>query len=876
MIRICLNPIVKKQMHLIARLGALALTAVLASSATAQQGDKAGEVQKLLVPKELIPPSPVLTPEQALKSFKLEPGFRIEVVAAEPLVHDPVAMSFDAQGRIWVVEMRGYMPNIAGKGEDEKVGSIAVLEDTNGDGQMDKRTVFLDQLIMPRAICLVADGALISEPPNLIFWKDTNGDGKADEKTIVANDYAKQSDYSVLGAKANPEHASNGLMWALDNWIYSADHTTRFRYVDGEFKREPTSFRGQWGISQDDFGRLVYNSNSDQLRMDLVASQYLARNPFYREAVGLNVDPVKNQKTYPARVNPGINRGYQPAMLNNGKLAKFTAACGPVIYRGDNFPAEFYGNAFVCEPSGNLIKRNILTDKNGLVTGKHAYDDREFLASTDERFRPVNAYNGPDGALYIVDLYRGLIQHRIFLTSYLRGQTEDRKLQEPIGLGRIYRVVHTGKPLKQPAPLAKATPVQLVAALSHPNGAYRDIAQRMLVEKPEGTATAELKKLALEGKNPLGRLHALWTLDGCQQLDVNTIEKSLKSEKDPKVLAAAIRLSEQFFNGEDVATLIPLLTNLASSKDGDVQLQLALTLGQLKDEAALRSLATLADTASGNPYVRDGIVSGLALREDKFLAQLLADAAWKNKSTNRNDMIKALARAVLNHGKGDRVGAVLDLTAAAKEGWQQQALMDGLLAATPPAPKGKEKALPTKRVKFTAEPVALKTLAASSNKTIKDRATRLDNYLIWPGKPGVPPEPPVKPLTTAEQERFELGKQLFEAACAACHQAHGYGMEGLAPPLVDSEWVAGPPSRIARIILHGVRGPISVKGRKYDMDMPSLGSFEDEQIAAIMTYIRREWEHTYSPVDAKFVAGIRKETGKREESWTEAELKKVK
>jgi mono/diheme cytochrome c family protein/glucose/arabinose dehydrogenase len=867
---------VKKPLHLISRLSLLALTVLLSHNVLAQNGDKAGEVQKLLVPKELIPPAPVLTPEQALKAFKLEPGFRIEVVAAEPLVHDPVAMSFDAQGRIWVVEMRGYMPNVAGKGEDEKVGSIAVLEDTNGDGKMDKRIEFLSGLVMPRAICLVADGALVSEPPNLYFWKDTNGDGKADEKTLVANDYAKQSDYAVLGPKANPEHASNGLMWALDNWIYSADHTVRFRYVEGEFKREATSFRGQWGISQDDYGRIVYNSNSDQLRMDLVPSQYLARNPFYREAVGLNVDPVKNQKTYPARVNPGINRGYQPAMLNNGKLAKFTAACSPVIYRGENFPKEYYGNAFVCEPSGNLIKRNILSDKDGIVTGKHAYDDREFLASVDERFRPVNAYNGPDGALYIVDLYRGLIQHRIFLTSYLRGQTEDRKLQEPIGLGRIYRIVHEGKPLTKVAPLAKAAPTELVAALSHPNGAYRDIAQRMLVEKPEGTATAELKKLALEGKNPLGRLHALWTLDGRQHLDVGTIEKSLKNEKHPKVLAATIRLSEQFFPTEDAITLVPMLTKLATSKDGDVQIQLALTLGQLKDEEAVKALAALANTASGNPYVRDGIVSGLALREDKFLAQLLADPAWKEKSTNRNDVIKALARAVFNHGKGDRVGAVLDLTAAAKEGWQQQALMDGLIAATPPAPKGKEKAMPTKRVKFTAEPVALKSLANSSNKTIKERTAKLDNYLIWPGKPGVPPEPPVKPLTAAEQERFELGKQLFEAACAACHQAHGYGMEGLAPPLVDSEWVAGPTSRLARIILHGVRGPITVKGRKYDMDMPSLGSFEDEQIAAIMTYIRREWEHTYSPVDAKFVSGVRKETGKREESWTEAELKKVK
>ncbi len=184
--------------------------------------------------------------------------------------------------------------------------------------------------------------------------------------------------------------------------------------------------------------------------------------------------------------------------------------------------------------------------------------------------------------------------------------------------------------------------------------------------------------------------------------------------------------------------------------------------------------------------------------------------------------------------------------------------------------------MPLKKVKMTSEPAAFKALLASNQKAIQERASKLDNYIVWPGKPGVPPEPPIKELTTAEKARFEAGKAMFEATCAPCHQLHGFGMEGLAPPLVDSEWVAGSPNRLARILLNGLRGPITVKGRKYDMDMPALGSLEDEQISALLTYIRREWDHTYDPVPPKTISEARKAVGQRDEAWTEEELKKIK
>jgi mono/diheme cytochrome c family protein/glucose/arabinose dehydrogenase len=846
-----------------------------ATAVFAQSGDKPGEVQKPLVLKKLIPPAPFLSPEQALKSFKLQPGFRIELVAAEPLIHKPIVMSFDADGRLWVLEMRAFMPNADGDGEFEKIGSIAVLEDTNGDGRMDKRTEFINGLVMPRAMLVLKDGVVVAEPPNLWFFKDTDGDGKADQKTQIAKDYATQAD-PKLEKKANIEHSSNSPTWALDNWIYSANHTTRFRLVDGEWKREPTAFRGQWGLSQDDFGRLVYNSNSDQLRMDLVPSQYLTRNPFFRTTTGLNIDPVKNQKTWPARVNPGINRGYQPQMLREGKLAVFTAACGPVVYRGDNFPAEYRGNVFVCEPAGNLIKRNIVVDEGGALTGRHAYENSEFLASTDERFRPVNAFNGPDGGLYLVDMYHGIIQHRIYVTSYLRQQAEDRGLEKGTDSGRIYRVVYGEKKTATKPNMSKASPPELVGHLSHANGWWRDTAQRLLVENSFGSAIAPLKELVTTGKEPMGRLHALWTLDGMGQLDAGTLGTVLKSEQHSKIRAMAIRLTEPFIKTDPKSDLLPKVLEQAKVNHADVQLQLAFTLGEVKDPQAEKAMAGIARNRGDNIYIRDAILSGLGLRELEFLQQILADKSWDEKKPAREQFLSAIAKCVFTHGKGDRVARLLELAAKASA-WQQAALLDGMGSAGVPIATKRKSApapVPPKLIRMASQPAALATLSKSPNAS---KLAKFSDRLVWPGKPGVKPEPPLRPLTAVEQARFDNGRVLYETTCAACHQPHGFGQDGLAPPLVDSEWVLGSQQRLVRIILHGALGPMTVKGQKVDLEMPGLrDTFDDEQIASILTYIRREWEHTADPIAPASVKSIREATAKRGAGWSQEELLKLK
>lgn len=834
----------------------------------AQNGDSkdgsSPEKQVAPVPPEKIPPAPVLAPEQALKSFRIAPGFRIEIVASEPLIHDPVAITFAPDGRIWVLEMSGFMPDADGKGEDQPVGKIAVLEDTDGDGKMDKRTVFLDGLVMPRALSLVKGGLLVAEPPHLWFCQDTDGDGKSDSKVEVAKDYGDQK---------NPEHTANGLMTALDNWIYSADHTTRFRNVDGEWQREPTVFRGQWGISQDNYGRLVYNSNSDQFRMDLVPSAYLRRNPNVRTPVGLNVDPIKNQMTWPIRVTPGVNRGYREGILRkDGTLEKFTAACAPLIYRGDNFPTEYQGNAFVCEPSANLVKRNILVEKNGVMTGRQAYTNAEFLASTDERFRPVNLNNGPDGALYLTDLYRGILQHRIYLTSYLRAQSESRGLQAPTGLGRIYRIVAEGTSPK-PVNLAKATSAELVENLSNPNGWVRDTSQRLLVERNEAKTIALLQAKAVLGKNSLGRIHALWTLDGIGQMDKKTLLAAL-SASDTKVRAAAIRLSEPFLKSSDATEFVALFSTMAKSDtQPDVQLQLAFTLGEIVDPKAEEGMLAIARNSGENLVVRDALLSGLYKRELEILEKVLADKSWSEAKPGRGAFLSGLATCIFYERKTNRVDRVFQLAAAAPL-WQQAALLDGMLASAPGQIKSKSP-LRTKLIFFASEPNGFAALAKRQTPEISARLEKISGLVTWPGQPGYVAPPKVIPLSAEEDKRFAAGRDLFAASCAACHQLTGLGMEGLAPPLADSEWVIGQPERLTRIVLHGLRGKISVIGRNYEMEMPSLNVLDDEQIAAVLTYIRREWEHGASPVDVAAVKKIRDATGHRNEAWTEAELLKI-
>ena len=498
-----------------------------------------------VVPEEVIPPAPVLTVEEALKTFTLADGFVIEAVAAEPLVEKPVALKFDGDGRMWVVEMKGYMPTLDGEGEEIPQGRIAVLEDTDNDGQVDKRTVFLDKILLPRAIALVKDGVLIGDEHHLYFCS-RKGAERTSEPEVVDNKFAPSG---------NVEHKPNTLYPHLNNWLYCAKSDKRYRWTDGKLLKDNTQFRGQWGVSMDNFGRLYHNNNSTILRGDRLLPETIEsiRKAKLRSETSIQIG---SNRVHPARVTPGVNRAY--IAISNGygtntldpethKLINTTASSGIDFYRGDQFPTSWNDVAFTCEAVVNLIKATRVTANGPKLTGKHVLPDSEFLASTDERFRPVNIYTAPDGSLYVVDYYHGLIQHKIFMTSYLRKQYESRDLQTPsFGLGRIYRIRHKDKPRGPQPKLLTASSDELVKTLSHPNGWWRDTAQRLLVERNDPAVTPALAEQIVKQPN-LESVHHLWTLAGMNQLTASTLTSALLTAKEdfiPHLLTAAPNLSE--------------------------------------------------------------------------------------------------------------------------------------------------------------------------------------------------------------------------------------------------------------------------------------------------------------------------------------------
>ena len=584
-------------------LAAIALTL----PALAQRGDgRDRELMEGKPPADLeIPPAPVLSPEEAIRSFEVDERFRVEAVATEPMIQDPVCLTFDTRGRMWVAEMQSYMPNVDGKGEDAAVSRIMILEDLDGDGIMDTAKPFLENLVLPRALALVDGGLLYATPPALRWVRIGPGDKPVGEHVVVDPKYA---------TGGNVEHQPNGLLRGIDNWYYNAKSNKRYRHIAGEWVREETENRGQWGIAQDNYGRLYHNGNSSNARADLTPPGALMRNPHFK-AKGASVG-VAGNAVFPIRVNPGVNRGYKRGTLGSDwRLARFTGASGPAVYRGGYYPEDFHFNSFVPEPCGNLIKRNVMREEGWNIKGGFAYEDREFLASRDERFRPVTLYNGLDGTLLIVDMYRGIIQHRTYVTTYLRRQILARGLDQPTGLGRIYRVVRKDRPPSAFRPMHEESADQLVARLASPHGPVRDLAQQALIEQDDPAAPALLREVLREG-GELAQIHAVWTLEGLGELSAADVAALMESPHD-KAVAQGIRAAESLAKKSGYGEVVKAMSAAAEREHPAVRLQLAFSLGPFNNRMALELLAeVLGDDP--DDLMRRAAVSGLAGREAAF------------------------------------------------------------------------------------------------------------------------------------------------------------------------------------------------------------------------------------------------------------------
>jgi mono/diheme cytochrome c family protein/glucose/arabinose dehydrogenase len=874
------------------------------------------------VPEE----SPPISPEEALKKFYMPPGYRVELVASEPLIQDPVMIEWDGDGRMWAVEMPGYMPDINAKGEHEAIGKIVVLEDSNSDGRMDKRTIFQDGLVLARWLKILDRGVLVAEPPNLWLLQDTNGDLRADRKELVTNQYGRK--------EANVEHNANSLLWALDNNIYTSEIDIDLRLKNGKFDVRKTLSRGQWGITQDDAGRIFRNTNESALHVDIVPAHYYMRHPNLLRTRGsyesLSGPNGQLNDVWPIRPTRGVNRGYQYGILRpDGTLARYTSVCTPMIYRGDRLPAELYGNVFVVDPTVNLVSRIVLGENGSGPTADKAYRDvrGEFLASTDERFRPVNLSLAPDGTLYVVDMYRGIIQHKGYMTEYLRDYVLKHQLEQPNSFGRIYRIVHEttkrdttpfpwrdaatasgsgagrGDPASGATEAGRGAPAtNLVALLSHPNGWRRDMAQQLLVERGDKSVVPALRKLALSSGDVRAQLKALWVLDAFDAIEPGDVMPAL-SHANRDVRVSALRLSERWLRTLNHPIAGAVMKRLDDT-DWAVRRQLAATLGELPPGSKEAALATILERQGDDPIAVDVALSGSRGVELAVLDRLLQGVS---ETPQRSAAITMLAATIVRGGDDAPIQTLMQrLAEPSRAAWQRSALLRGaevaLLAATMPGAPGRgsgdpnapcetcpggrggpggarafpgalEGATPPAPparaggpfVTLTREP-ALIGVAAEKGE-LGDRAAKVLARIGWPGKPGMTPA--AAPLSAADQKRFTAGQEIYKNLCEGCHGADGREQAGATPNIAGAPGVIGNPGIPIRVLLHGKEGPIGLMPAHSD-------TLDDAGIAAVLTYIRRAWSQSAPPIDPATVQQIRAATAGRTRAWTPEELAQIK
>ena len=573
-------------------------------------------------PKELprIPHTPVA---KARGTFEVKPGFDLQLAAAEPVVADPIAMSFDAHGRLYVVEMIGYSER-----RDADAGRIRRLEDADGDGRFEKSTVFVQGLAWPTAVICYNGGVFVGVTPKILFLKDTTGDGKADVNRTVFEGFGTSR------SRLNVQAMFNSFRWGLDNRIHGCTS-----YMGGSVKDKsgkPVALSGrnfsfdprtlelraedstaQHGMSFDDYGRKFTCSNSSHLQALMYPARYSGRNAHYAlpsqrvsiAADGAAAEVFRLSPDEPWRIvrtRWRIANQVRGPVEGGGRVSGyFTAATGVTIYRGDTLGEAFRGNAFIADAGSNLIHRKQLRYSGVQPVGERPADERqsEFIASRDNWFRPVQFANAPDGCLYVADMYRETIEHPWSIPESIKKHLD---LNSGNDRGRIWRIAPKGfKPPKRDYPAAFNGP-QLVNLLAHPNGWHRDTASRLIYEQKNLTVIPALEKLAADRVRPLGQIHALWALRGLGALKAGHILGALKNGT-AAVRRQAMQLAEDFVKDSNV---VQAVFARVDHPNRDVLFQLALTASRFpaSEEKSL-ALAMALTHAKGDRWTEAAVMN---------------------------------------------------------------------------------------------------------------------------------------------------------------------------------------------------------------------------------------------------------------------------
>lgn len=618
---------------------------------------------------EELPRIAPLSPQEALDSFEIHPDFNIELVAAEPLVHDPIAMAFDESGRMFVVEMRGYSEE-----RDENIGAVRLLEDTNGDGVFNLSSIYVDGLAWPTAVACYDGGIFVAVPPDIIYCKDEDGDGVADTRDVVFTGFNLTNVQGLL----------NSFKWGLDNRIHGATSSSGGEIVstaqpdaipvplrgrDFAFNPKtgvlvPESGGAQHGLSFDAVGRKFVSHNSDHIQLITYEDRYAARNPFYappraRKSIAsdgpaadvFRISPVEPWRIVRTRLRI---QGLVPGPVEGGGTAAgyFTSATGVTIYKGDAWPADYRGNAFIGDVGSNLVHRKIIEPDGVLLAAHRADADTEFLRSRDIWFRPAQFCNGPDGNLYIADMYREVIEHPDSLHPIIKQHLD---LTSGNDRGRIYRIVPKGFQYTAIPDLSALSSEALVPFLAHTNAWHRETAARLLYQRQDTVVVDAVTTLAANAESPVGRIQALHTLKGLDALNTAPTFVAL-NDKDAWVRVHGLRLAEPL-----LATSVVLRAHVpARVHDASriVRYQAAFTLGELEGPEKSSALATILRKEGNDPWIQMAVMTSAFDRPGELLVALL-DYPGALIGSSRVTMVESLATQVGASGSAAEIQGVL-------------------------------------------------------------------------------------------------------------------------------------------------------------------------------------------------------------------------
>jgi putative membrane-bound dehydrogenase-like protein len=575
-----------------------------------------------------------LSPDQEQATFELaDPQLAIELVASEPQLDSPVAISWDGDGRLFVAEMIDYPVGPTS-------GRIRLVEDRDGDGRYENATVFAEGLNFPNGVLAARGGILVTAAPDILFLKDTDGDGRADEKRVVLTGFGE----------GNQQLRANGLTWGLDNWVYGAngrsDGSVRspsdpveaavsirgrdFRFRADGSRFESTTGASQFGQAADDWGNRFLSWNTIPLRHAVFDQAFVDRNARLGElAVRDIADPTDTGQVFP--ISP------RPKTFNRERTDYYNALCGLTIYRGDALGSDYAGNAFVGESLTNLVHRRLLTAAGPTFVSRRGEQGREFLASRDPWFHPVYMATGPDGALYVVDFYRRWVEHPAFVAESLRKGVDWR---QGTGHGRIWKISRRGHTAPRAAPaMTRLSTSALVGHLASSNGWTRDTAQRLLVERADKQAAPLLRAVISDSRLSRARLHALGALEGLGSLDDGTLLRALE-DAEPRVRRFALRMAAS-------PAIASAMLAMADDSHPLVRFQLAASVGQVEGTRKVAALVKLATKDSNDPLVSAAIAGNLGRSTGEFLAELLAhDSVWRsNPNSNQMRFLTSVATA---------------------------------------------------------------------------------------------------------------------------------------------------------------------------------------------------------------------------------------